>query len=147
MVWDTFRLSCPSSVVDQHLRRWANFSKSLLWKPQRIWGLIHPHICPGGPALCWLWLTQTYLGLCVLSFYQHCVYHTCNAIVLLQWTVNVVSDALTFSWGYRLSMILDSLLWTEILEADVGVAKSDGGDVGGTWLQLMCCALPKHLCP
>ena len=75
------------------------------------------------------------------------MYHTCNAIVLLQWTVNVVSDALTFSWGYRLSMILDSLLWTEILEADVGVAKSDGGDVGGTWLQLMCCALPKHLCP
>ena len=34
-----------------------------------------------------------------------------------------------------------------ILGADDGVAKSDGGDVGGTWLQLMCCALPKHLCP
>ena len=31
------------------------------------------------------------------------------------------------------------------MEADDGVAKSDGGDVGGTWLQLMCCALPKCL--
>ena len=28
-----------------------------------------------------------------------------------------------------------------ILGADDEVAKSDGGDVGGTWLQLMCCAL------
>ena len=27
------------------------------------------------------------------------------------------------------------------LRDDNGVAKSDGGDVGGTWLQLMCCAL------
>ena len=33
------------------------------------------------------------------------------------------------------------------LGADNGVAKSNGGDVGGTWLQLMCCALPKCLCP
>ena len=31
--------------------------------------------------------------------------------------------------------------------ADNRVAKSNGGDVRGTWLQLMCCALPKHLCP
>ena len=31
--------------------------------------------------------------------------------------------------------------------ADDRVAKSDGRDVGGTWLQLMCCALPKCLCP
>ena len=31
--------------------------------------------------------------------------------------------------------------------ANDGVTKSDGGDVGGTWLQLMCCALPKCLCP
>ena len=31
--------------------------------------------------------------------------------------------------------------------ADNRVAKSDGGDVGGTWLQLMCCTLPKRLCP
>ena len=31
------------------------------------------------------------------------------------------------------------------LGANDGVAKSDGGDVGGTWLQLMCCTLPKHL--
>ena len=37
--------------------------------------------------------------------------------------------------------------YTVILGADDGVAKSDGGDVGGTWLQLMCCALPKCLCP
>ena len=35
------------------------------------------------------------------------------------------------------------LLQTEILEADDGVAKSGGGDVRGTWLQLMCCTLPK----
>ena len=34
-----------------------------------------------------------------------------------------------------------------MLKADNGVAKSDGGDVGGTWLQLVCCTLPKHLCP
>ena len=34
-----------------------------------------------------------------------------------------------------------------ILGAENGVAKSDGSDVGGTWLQLMCCALPKRLCP
>ena len=35
----------------------------------------------------------------------------------------------------------------DLSEADDGVAKSDGSDVRGTWLQLMCCALPKHLCP
>ena len=40
-----------------------------------------------------------------------------------------------------------SMLQTGILKANDGVAKSDGGDVGGTWLQLTCCALPKHLCP
>ena len=34
-----------------------------------------------------------------------------------------------------------------ISEADDRVAKSNGSDVGGTWLQLMCCALPKCLCP
>ena len=39
------------------------------------------------------------------------------------------------------------LLCDDLSEADNGVAKSNGGDVGGTWLQLMCCALPKHLCP
>ena len=37
--------------------------------------------------------------------------------------------------------------YTVISGADNGVAKSDGGDVRGTWLQLMCCALPKCLCP
>ena len=40
------------------------------------------------------------------------------------------------------------VLQTEILKAVDRIAKSDdGGGVGGTWLQLMCCALPKHLCP
>ena len=39
------------------------------------------------------------------------------------------------------------VLWTEMLKAVDGVAKSDGSDVEGTWLQLMCCPLPKHLCP
>ena len=33
--------------------------------------------------------------------------------------------------------------YTVILGANNGVAKSNGGDVGGTWLQLMCCALQK----
>ena len=37
------------------------------------------------------------------------------------------------------------LLCGDLSEADNGVAKSNGGDVGGTWLQLMCCTLPKHL--
>ena len=34
-----------------------------------------------------------------------------------------------------------------MLKAVDGVAKSDGSDVGGTWLQLMCCALPKCCVP
>ena len=42
---------------------------------------------------------------------------------------------------------LDYMLQTEILEADDGVAESNGGDVRGTWLQPMCCTLPKHLYP
>ena len=45
--------------------------------------------------------------------------------------------------------LLHSLLicYMVILGADNRVAKSNGSDVGGTWLQLMCCALPKCLCP
>ena len=39
------------------------------------------------------------------------------------------------------------LLHGDLSGTDDGVAKSDGGDVRGTWLQLMCCTLPKHLCP
>ena len=39
------------------------------------------------------------------------------------------------------------LLQGDLLEADDRITKSDGSDVRGTWLQLMCCALPKHLCP
>ena len=38
------------------------------------------------------------------------------------------------------------MLCGDLSEADVEVAKSDGGDVGGTWLQLMCCALPVRIC-
>ena len=37
------------------------------------------------------------------------------------------------------------MLCNDLLEANNGVAKSDGGDVGGTWLQLTCCALPKQM--
>ena len=39
------------------------------------------------------------------------------------------------------------LLQTGLLKTVSGVTKSIGGVVGGTWLQLMCCILPKHLCP
>ena len=39
------------------------------------------------------------------------------------------------------------LLHGDLSEADIRVAKSNGSGVRGTWLQLMCCALPKHLCP
>ena len=35
------------------------------------------------------------------------------------------------------------VLHGDLLKADDGVAKSNGGDVGGTWLQLMCYALPS----
>ena len=40
-----------------------------------------------------------------------------------------------------------TVLRSDLLEANNRVAKSNGNDVGGTWLQLMCCTLPKHLCP
>ena len=39
------------------------------------------------------------------------------------------------------------MLHGDLSEADDGVAKSNGSDVRGTWLQLMCCTLPKCLCP
>ena len=47
----------------------------------------------------------------------------------------------------KYSDLLGPLLRGDLSEADDGVVKSDGSDVRGTWLQLMCCALPKHLCP
>ena len=40
-----------------------------------------------------------------------------------------------------------AVLCGDLSEAIDGVAKSNGSDVRGTWLQLMCCTLPKHLCP
>ena len=43
------------------------------------------------------------------------------------------------------SISLNIPLCGDLLEANNRVAKSNGSDVGGTWLQLMCCALPKHL--
>ena len=49
--------------------------------------------------------------------------------------------------SHRDTILMDFLLWTGILKTDDGVAKSDGSDVGETWLQLVCCALPKCLCP
>ena len=39
------------------------------------------------------------------------------------------------------------VLQDDLSEANDGVAKSDGSYVRGTWLQLMCCTLPKCLCP
>ena len=48
--------------------------------------------------------------------------------------------------GNQLVALKQAVKWV-ILGADDRVAKSDGGDVRGTWLQLMCCALPKRLCP
>ena len=35
----------------------------------------------------------------------------------------------------------------EYSRSDDRVTKSNGSVVGGNWLQLMCCALPKCLCP
>ena len=40
-----------------------------------------------------------------------------------------------------------SMVQTEMLKAIDGVTKYNGSDVGGTWLQLLCCTLPKCLCP
>ena len=40
-----------------------------------------------------------------------------------------------------------SVLQTDLLKAVSGVTKSVDGVVRATWLQLMCCTLPKHLCP
>ena len=48
---------------------------------------------------------------------------------------------------FHTNLVRPYMLQRWLSEADNGVAKSDGGDVRGTWLQLMCCALPKHLCP
>ena len=37
-------------------------------------------------------------------------------------------------------------IWIDLVHICICLnTKSDGGDVGGTWLQLMCCALPKCL--
>ena len=47
----------------------------------------------------------------------------------------------------RLGQSKVMLLRDDLLEADDRVAKSNGSDVRGTWLQLMCCTLPKCLCP
>ena len=47
----------------------------------------------------------------MLSLSQHCAYHTSNTIVLLQWHIDVVRDALTVGQGYRLSAIVGGLLF------------------------------------
>ena len=44
-------------------------------------------------------------------------------------------------------IFVKNLLWAGLPKANDGIAKSDGGDVRGTWLQLVCCTLPEHLCP
>ena len=59
-------------------------------------------------------------------------------LLIVRYMISYTSSTLAY---------IASVLWTGIPEANNGVAKSDGGDVRGTWLQLMCCALPKHLCP
>ena len=41
----------------------------------------------------------------------------------------------------------ENMLQTDLLKAIGGVTKSISSVVRGTWLQLMCCALPKFLCP
>ena len=56
-------------------------------------------------------------------------------------------STLPSSWSSIPLSLPELLLQTEIPEADDRVAKSNGGDIRGTWLQLMCCALPKCLCP
>ena len=57
----------------------------------------------------------------------------------MDWALAAIKQAASLSGG--------TVLCGDLLEADNGVAKSIGGDVEGTWLQLMCCTLPKHLCP
>ena len=74
-----------------------------------------------------LWLEGLGFNLCVAPFLNVHV-------------SNIKLEGVCWSW-------LEVLLQTGILKADNRVAKSDGSDVGWTWLQLMCCALPKHLCP
>ena len=45
--------------------------------------------------------------------------------------------------GYQGGLKCGVVLCGDLLEANDGVAKSEGSDVGGTWLQVMCCPLPK----
>ena len=69
-------------------------------------------------------------------------------MVMIQTCYNLVARGPT---AELLILIADDVRGTwcyvVILGADDGVAKSDGSDVRGTWLQLMRCALPKCLCP
>ena len=48
---------------------------------------------------------------CVLSLSQRCAYHMSNTIILLQWHVDVVGNALTVGQGYRPFTIMCSLLF------------------------------------
>ena len=57
----------------------------------------------------------------------------------------MVEDEMVSSRQVEVSVCI--YCYAVISGADDKVAKSNGGDVGGTWLQLMCCALPKRLCP
>ena len=56
-----------------------------------------------------------------------------------KWEVQSFVGFINFYWQF--------MLQAGILEVNNRLAKSDGSDVGRTWLQLMCCTLPKHLCP
>ena len=49
--------------------------------------------------------------------------------------------------GQGWSGLMGNVLQTDLLKAVGGVTKSNGSVVEGTWLQLMCCTLPKCLCP
>ena len=66
-------------------------------------------------------------------------------VVLSCWILNYLVPMRSDSSSLLLSLAL--LLCGDLLGPDDGVAKSDGSDVGRTWLQLMCCALLKCLCP
>ena len=68
-----------------------------------------------------------------------CRSHICMLLTVL--AIPFGTKMGTYSWGIH-KWYGCLLLWTGMPKADDRVAKSDGGDVRGTWLQLICCTLP-----
>ena len=66
-------------------------------------------------------------------------------IMALQSATLLVSSSWICEFMVALVRFVPVMEW--LSGANDGVAKSDGSDVRGTWLQLMCCTLPKRLCP